>query len=145
MMRISSLFAALLFGAALLQAQTNDVVYVAKATVSAAMATPGTLTAGPDHRVIMSRREETGQSEVHATETDVFYVVEGSATFVTGGAITGGRTTAPGQIRGSGIDGGTTHRLSAGDVITIPKGTPHWFKEVPDHVVYFVVKAITED
>ena len=30
-----------------------------------------------------------------------------------------------------------------GLVIIIPKGTPHWFKEVPDHVVYFVVKAVT--
>lgn len=134
---------ALCFGAALSQAQAADVVYVPKDKVAATMTTPGIMSQDSDHRVSMSRREGPGQSEIHATETDVFYVIEGSGTFVTGGKIVGGKTTAPDQIRGTGIEGGQTRTLSAGDVIIIPKGTPHWFKEVPDHVVYFVVKAVT--
>ena len=105
------------------------------------MTTPGGLASGSDHNVSISRRDKTGQSEVHDNETDVFYVMEGSATFVTGGTIVDAKTTSPGQVRGTGISGGTTHMLKKGDVIAIPKGTPHWFKEVPSVVVYFVVKA----
>jgi len=89
----------------------------------------------------MSRREESGQSEVHAADTDTFYVIEGSATFVTGGTVDGGKTTGPGEIRGTGISGGDSRTLSKGDIIVIPKGTPHWFKEVPKLVIYYVVKA----
>jgi quercetin dioxygenase-like cupin family protein len=145
MRRALSLIAplALCLGAALPQAQAADVVFISKDKVAASMTAPGTLNRGDDHRVIMSRREQAGQSEIHAKETDVFYVLEGSATFVTGGSVTDGKTTAPGETRGSGITGGQTHMLTVGDVIVIPKGTPHWFKEVPDHVVYYVVKAVT--
>ena len=138
MKRSLLLFAAtaLCFGAALSQARADEVVYIEKAKV-----VPGTLATGTDHIVSVSRRDKAGQSEVHENETDVFHVISGSATFVTGGTVVDGKTTGPGQIRGSGINGGKTHSLKAGDVITIPKGTPHWFKEVPTEVVYFVVKA----
>jgi quercetin dioxygenase-like cupin family protein len=135
--------AALCFTAALAPAQAADVVYIPSDKVEPAKTTPATLASGEDHRVSMSRRTETGQSEVHANETDVIYVLEGSATFVTGGTVLGGKVTAPGQIRGSGIREGKTHHLSPGDIIVIPSGTPHWFSEVPHHVVYYVVKAIT--
>lgn len=134
-------FTALCFSAALTQVRADEVVYVSKEKVFAATAAPGTLASGSDHIVSMSRRDKAGQSEVHDTETDVFYIVEGSATFVTGGTIVDGKTTAPGQIRGSGITGGASHMLAKGDVIVIPKGTPHWFKDVPEIVVYFVVKS----
>lgn len=132
---------ALCFGAAFTQARADEVVYVSKEKVFAAEAKPGTLASGSDHIVSMSRRDKGGQSEVHDTETDVFYIMEGSATLITGGTLVDAKTTSPGQIRGTGITGGTTHMLTKGDVIVIPKGTPHWFKEVPEVVVYFVVKA----
>lgn len=135
---ISVLALSALFASAAL---AEDVVYVPKAKVDAAKAAGGTLASGSDYIVSVSRREKAGQSEVHADETDTFYVMEGSATFVTGGKVVDGKTTGPGQIRGSGIAGGAEHRLSAGDVIVIPKGTPHWFKEVPKLVVYYVVKS----
>lgn len=138
MQRSLKLFAltALCLGAALTQARADEVVYIEKAKVA-----PGTLARGTDHNVSVSRRDKTGQSEVHANETDVFHVISGTATLVTGGTVTDAKTTGPGQIRGSGISGGTTHTLKEGDVIAIPKGTPHWFKEVPNEIVYFVVKA----
>ncbi len=53
----------------------------------------------------------------------------------------GGTTTAPDEIRGSNIDGGETRTLTRGDVIVVPKGTPHWFKEVAGPVLYYVVKV----
>jgi mannose-6-phosphate isomerase-like protein (cupin superfamily) len=72
----------------------------------------------------------------------VVYVVEGEATFVTGGTMVGGKTTKPGQLLGSDIEGGETHHLSKGDVIVVPAGTPHWFKEVPASISYYVVKVL---
>lgn len=145
-MRLSPLFialAALCLSAPLSPASAADVVYIPSEKVAAAKATPGTLTSGEDHRVSMGRRVETGQSEVHANETDIFYILEGSAMFVTGGTVLGGIVTAPGQVRGSGIHEGQTHHLSPGDVIVVPSNTPHWFSEVPDLVVYYIIKAIT--
>jgi mannose-6-phosphate isomerase-like protein (cupin superfamily) len=145
MRSLSTLIALLLIGlgSAVTQALADEVVYFSKEKVAKAMTKAGVMTAGSDHLVIMSRRDWPGEPEVHRDETDIFYVMEGSATFVTGGTVTDGRSTGPGQIRGSGIHGGQSHTLSKGDVIVIPKGTPHWFKEVPELVVYFVVKAVT--
>ena len=52
-------------------------------------------------------------------ETDVIYVADGMATFVTGGKMVGGKVTKPGQLMGTDIVGGQTHHLSKGDVIVI--------------------------
>jgi len=61
---------------------------------------------------------------------------------VTGGKVVDGRSTGPGEIRGASIDGGTARKLGKGDVIIVPKGTPHWFKEVQGTVNYYVVKVL---
>ena len=136
-----ALFSAGLAATAAPAAAADQVTYIPEEKVSAAMTKPGVLTKGSNYTVIMSRREKGGQSEVHAADTDTFYVIEGSATFVTGGTVEGGKTTGPGEIRGTGISGGQSRTLSKGDIIVIPKGTPHWFKDVPKLVIYYVVKA----
>jgi quercetin dioxygenase-like cupin family protein len=123
-------------------ARADDVTYVPKDKVAAAMSKGGPLTDGSNYKVSVSRRTGPGQAEVHADETDVFYIMEGSATFVTGGKVIDEKTASPGQMRGSGLEGGKTQALGKGDVIVIPKGVPHWFKEVPQVVVYYVVKVI---
>ncbi len=98
-------------------------------------------TDGRNFKVMGLRRQGPGVVEVHDTDTDIFYVVEGRATFVTGGTLTGGKHTAPDEIRGGTLAGGETRPLAQGDVIVIPKGMPHWFKEVPSSIKYFVVKV----
>ena len=80
--------------------------------------------------------------EVHASEADLFYVIDGNATLVTGGTVIGGRTTAPGQIRGSSVEGGQTHHLSKGDVMWVPPGVPHWFPQIPQPLSYLLVKVL---
>ena len=87
-------------------------------------------------------RRTEGEVEIHDKETDTFHVLEGEATLITGGAMTGGKVTAPNQQRGKNIIGGETYHLSKGDVIVIPAGIPHWFKEVPKSIDYYVVKVI---
>ena len=91
--------------------------------------------------ILAGRRDKQGQSELHEKDTDVFYILQGSATFVTGGKMVEPKTTAPGELRGSGIEGGESRTLSKDDVIVIPAGTPHWFKEVQGTFLYFVVKV----
>src|SRR5262245_39051416 len=54
-----------------------------------------TLLSAPGYKVMTSRRVEPGQVEVHAYETDVFYIVEGGATFVTGGTVVDLKETSP--------------------------------------------------
>jgi len=96
---------------------------------------------GRTYWVLAGRRDKPGQSELHEKDTDVFYVLQGSATFVTGGKMVDPKTTAPGELRGAGIEGGEPRTLSKDDVIIIPAGTPHWFKDVQGTFLYFVVKV----
>ena len=96
---------------------------------------------GSDYMVHASRREKPGMAEVHTLDTDVIYVLDGTATFVTGGTVVGGKEVAAGEIRGASIDGGEARQLKKGDVITVAAGTPHWFKEVSAPFLYYVVKV----
>jgi len=68
-------------------------------------------------------------------------MLEGSATIVTGGTVVEGKTTAPDEIRGKEISDGETRSLNPGDVMIIPAGVPHWFKDVKGPVLYYVVKV----
>ncbi|MDQ2855412.1 MAG: hypothetical protein M3R68_03725 [Acidobacteriota bacterium] len=88
-----------------------------------------------------SRRDQPGQAEIHTLDTDIIYVVDGSATFVTGGAAVESKEIAPNEIRGSRIDGGDTRQLVKGDVIIVPNGVPHWFKEVGGAFLYYTIKV----
>jgi glc operon protein GlcG len=96
---------------------------------------------GRNYMVHASRREKPGQAEVHALDTDVIYVLDGTATFVTGGQLVAGKNVEPGEIRGPSIDGGTARTLAKGDVVVVPSGTPHWFEKVGSVFTYFVVKV----
>ena len=118
------------------------VTYIGHDKVAEALAKGGDLVKAPDLTVLGSYRNGPGQVEVHDKETDVFYIIAGNATFVTGGTMVGGKTTGPGQTRGTDIQGGQTHHLNKGDVIVIPAGIPHWFKEVPTSINYYVVKVL---
>jgi glc operon protein GlcG len=96
---------------------------------------------GANYMVHASRREKPGQGEVHTRDTDIIYVLDGTTTFVTGGTLVEGKPIAADEIRGSAIDGGESRRLGKGDVVIVPNGTPHWFKEVTEPVLYYVVKV----
>src|ERR1700693_5529984 len=84
----------------------SGVTYVDHQKVTAALSKGGPLVSAPDLLVSGSHRDKAGQVEVHDKETDVIYVVDGTATFVTGGTMVGGKMTKPGQLMGSDIKGG---------------------------------------
>lgn len=122
-------------------AASSKVTYIPAAQVTAAFSKGAVLVNNGSYQVHASRREVPGQVEVHVKDTDVIYMLEGSTTFVTGGTMVDGKTTAADEIRGSNVNGGETRHLTKGDVIIVPNGTPHWFKEVSGTVLYYVVKV----
>ena len=143
-MRSSLPFAAVLTAGLLAVAADAPpkVTYVGHDKVAAAISKGGPLVAAPDLTVTGSHRDKAGQVEVHEKETDVIYIIEGDATFVTGGTVVGQKQTRPGQFVGTDVQGGEIHKLTKGDVIVVPAGIPHWFKEVPKSVNYYVVKVL---
>ena len=130
-------------GANALQLAAKPAVsYFDREKVSSAFAKGAVLYNDSDkYMVHASRREKAGQVEVHIKDADIIYVLDGTATLVTGGEVIGGKTVAPDEIRGDDVKGGDTRRIAGGDVIIVPAGTPHWFKEVPAPLTYYVVKA----
>jgi mannose-6-phosphate isomerase-like protein (cupin superfamily) len=102
----------------------------------------GTFVSTPEYMVQCSNRTGPGVVEIHIKETDVIYVIDGAATFVTGGKALNVKSDNPLQPRGTDIQDGEAHHLVKGDVIVVPAGQPHWFKEVPASVSYYVVKVL---
>jgi glc operon protein GlcG len=117
------------------------VTYIDSKKVAAAFAKGMPLVEVGQYKVHASRREAPGMAEIHTQDTDIIYVLEGSATFVTGGTAVDGKVTAPGEIRGSAIEGGQARRIARGDVMIVPNGTPHWFRDVQGPLTYYVVKV----
>lgn len=108
--------------------------------VSAAFAKGMPLLETSSYKVHASRRAEPGQAEIHRLDTDVVYIVDGSATLVTGGKAIDEKEIAPNEIRGTKIEGGEEHHIAKGDVIVIPNGVPHQFTAVTGELHYFVCK-----
>ncbi len=67
---------------------------------------------------------------VHEREAEIFYVIDGTATMVTGGKLVNETRTNPSNLTGSGVEGGVTRTVSKGDFILVPEGTPHWFSAI---------------
>jgi mannose-6-phosphate isomerase-like protein (cupin superfamily) len=84
-----------------------------------------TLRAYEGHSMMLSVRLRSGAAEYHERFADLFIVLDGRATLISGGTIVNPREEAPGEIRGAAIEGGTRRELRGGDVAHIPAGTPH--------------------
>jgi quercetin dioxygenase-like cupin family protein len=142
-MRIYTLIVTLAFLAGWVSAAdgpSSGVILINHEKMAAGFTKGGTVLNNGAFQILTSHRVQPGQVEVHANYGDIMFVVEGSATIVTGGTVVDGKTTAPGEIRGSSITGGKSYHLAPGDVFVIQAGTPHWFQEVNKLVNYYVVK-----
>ncbi len=125
------------------------VTYLDSKTVKAAFG-KGAVLVGEDEKMMhaarnymvhASHRDQAGIAEIHTLDTDIVYVLEGTATLVTGGTAVEPKTIAPNELRGKYIEGGETRKLVPGDVVIIPDNVPHWFKEVSAPFNYYVVKV----
>jgi mannose-6-phosphate isomerase-like protein (cupin superfamily) len=126
----------------LIAAEPEPATYVGHDKVAELFAKGGAVAKSGDFTATVASRTAAGQVEVHEKETDIFYITSGEATFITGGTMVGGKLSRPAQWLGTDIQGGVTHTLTKGDIITIPAGTPHWFKEVKTPIFYYMVKVI---
>jgi len=77
------------------------------------------------HAMMLSVRLRSGVAEFHEHFADLFIVLDGKATLVTGGTIAGAHDAGPGEIRGNEIEGGMLRELRPGDVAHVPAATPH--------------------
>lgn len=104
-----------------------------------------TLREYPRHTAMLSFRSRSGEVEVHEKFADLFCVLAGAATLITGGAVAGARSIAPGETRGDSIEGGTRQELKAGDVVHVAAGTPHQMQLSGDNTVTCFVLKIQEN
>ena len=87
------------------------------------------------YNVSLEYRASVGNAAVHETEAEMFYVIDGSATLVTGGKLTNENRTNAENLTGTGIEGGTTRHVAKGDFVMVPEKTPHWFSAIEGTVV----------
>lgn len=82
-------------------------------------------------------RASVGNAAVHEKEAEMFYVIDGSATLVTGGKLVNEKRTDAANLSGSAIEGGTPREIAKGDWIMVPENTPHWFSPIKGVLVLF--------
>lgn len=75
-------------------------------------------------------RGAVGPAAVHEKEAELFYVIDGSGTLVTGGKLAGETRTNAENLSGTAIDGGDTQAVAKGDFFIVPENTPHWFSKI---------------
>jgi mannose-6-phosphate isomerase-like protein (cupin superfamily) len=93
-----------------------------------------------DHyRINMVRRTKPQGAIAHSDGTEVHHIIDGAATFVTGGTIVRA-TNAEARGGNATIEGGQSRRVAKGDVILIPAGTPHWYKDLDGSITYLEVR-----
>jgi mannose-6-phosphate isomerase-like protein (cupin superfamily) len=102
--------------------------YIPHDTVSATMVKGGQII-DDNGLIVLANRASARGAEMHGKTNHVFIIVDGQGTFVTGGTLVNPKEISPGQTRADAIEGGETHHLSKGDVITVPANTPHWWKD----------------
>ncbi len=124
-------------------ANKGGALYFSKEKVDEIFAAGGSFIKDKDKNYVISagKRSTPGQAEIHGKDTDIFFVIDGTATIVTGGALVDEKTTGPDEFRGASINGGSPTQLKKGELIVIPHGTPHWISQVEGTFQYLVVKV----
>jgi len=72
---------------------------------------------------------------VHERDAEMFYVVDGAGTIVTGGTLRDGKRTNAENLAGTAIENGMTRRITKGDWVMVPQNTPHWFSQIEGTLV----------
>ncbi len=96
----------------------------------------------PNHFTMISLRDKDGGAEIHQEYSDLFFVLRGKATLLSGDDLQDSRTASPGEIRGTSVKNGTSMLLNQGDFVHIPAGVAHQLLIANgESFIYFVVKV----
>lgn len=87
------------------------------------------------YRANLEYRTATGPAAVHEKEAELFYVIEGSGTLVTGGKLKEEKRTNPTNLSGTGIDGGQSRTVAKGDFLIVPEGAPHQYTDIKGELI----------
>lgn len=83
------------------------------------------------YRAVLESRVAPTPPLSHTTDAEILVVVDGSATFVVGGALVDPKPSANGaNIAGTAITGGQSMKIAKGDWVIVPENTPHWFQVI---------------
>ncbi len=106
------------------------------------------LIGGEGMQLRVAIQHEKGQpaksGEVHDASDDVYYVIEGTATLTVGGTLETPREIEPGEWRGPRIVGGRTFDVGKGDLIIVPRGTPHQRSTANKDFTMILIKVFAE-
>jgi mannose-6-phosphate isomerase-like protein (cupin superfamily) len=98
-----------------------------------------------NHSLVVIHRQGDGEAELHETQTDIFIVESGGGTLVVGGKVVNPKSTGPGEVRGTAIEGGEKRPLAPGDVAHIPAKMPHQvLVENGRRITYTIVKVTSQ-
>jgi len=89
------------------------------------------------YRINVVHRSKPAGAIAHAGNTELHYIIDGSATVVTGGTI---KRPATGSNELASIEGGVTKHVTKGDVVIIPENSAHWYKEIEGQITYLEVR-----
>jgi mannose-6-phosphate isomerase-like protein (cupin superfamily) len=95
------------------------------------------VTSGDKYQANVVRRTSAQGGTAHELGTEVHHILEGSGTFVTGGTLV---RPAAGATGIATIQGGESRHVSKGDVVLIPAGLPHWYKDTEGPITYLEVR-----
>jgi mannose-6-phosphate isomerase-like protein (cupin superfamily) len=101
--------------------------------------------------VIHRKQTPPGVAAVHFKVSEIYHVMDGAGTLVTGGTMVNAKPRPADAISvrledgpgasGTGIEGGVSRKIKAGDVVIIPAGVPHWFSEIEGSITYVVMRV----
>jgi mannose-6-phosphate isomerase-like protein (cupin superfamily) len=116
-----------------------DIAKGLSTTVAADAAAGAAVTIAPG--IAVRRRSGAGEPQyaiIHPFSTEIYYIIEGTASLVTGGTLELplSPSTDPDIVRSKAIKNGGTRKVAAGDVVVVPPGTPHWFNAIDGTITY---------
>jgi hypothetical protein len=91
------------------------------------------------YNVNLEYRAAVAGAAIHEREAELFYVVQGGGTMVTGGRLVMESRPNPDNRNGTAIEGGSSQKVGRGDFILVPPGTPHWFSVIDGTLVLMSV------
>jgi mannose-6-phosphate isomerase-like protein (cupin superfamily) len=87
------------------------------------------------YRASLEYRTATGPAAVHEKEAEMFYVIEGTGTLITGGRLKDEKRQNTANLGGTGIEGGESRPVAKGDFIIVPENTPHQYTDIKGELI----------